>query len=263
MGVFPVFWLWWMNARQFKNVQIQGARLWTGLYVAAVVAAWWISPVFRMRVNQLPWNYSLIAFEVGVWLWIWLLFRLVKLPANVLGFVIWVDMMGMLFGSVRPVLMAPPQHPAALLFLLVPAGVHLLVEPVRRYQERLKSHLPWYSMSRDLHTQEHERVGLEEALQIAEGYWSRAGESHEKTDEEEMAAMTFGFGWKGQFLEFCIRAPDRISCTEDLVRDHVPWFLRPWLGKRMKEEDLTSRDMMIRRIEDFFHRSAGGSRRKQ
>ncbi|WP_395748249.1 hypothetical protein [Prosthecobacter sp.] len=260
LGVFPVFWVWWMNARQFTSEQMRAARVWTGLYVVAVVVAWWMVPEFRMRVNHLPWNYSFIAYEVGVWLWIWLLFRIVKLPANVMGFVIWLDIISMFFHSFRPVLNLLPQHPLALLWILIPATVHLLVEPVRLYEARLKSHLPWYSMNGDLSTQEHERVACAEAMQIAEGYWSRAEERHE-SEREAMAANTFGFGWEGQFIEFNIKAPDRISCTVATMRPYVPWFLRRWMGKKIREEELPGRDMMMAKIEKFF-RSVAAERRR-
>jgi hypothetical protein len=161
MVVFPMFWVWWLNARQFTTWQLRGARLWTVLYVLAVAAAWSGSPAFRNWLTSLPWNYSHITFQVGLALWIWLFFRLFDLPNILIGYFIGGEIIlglrvwiGKLLHPLLPFFHTLPDSLAALLFMLIPASAHLAVAPIRRYRERL-NRLPWHSMNQNLVTEEH------------------------------------------------------------------------------------------------------------
>lgn len=251
MAVFPVFWVWWLNARQFTAQQIRGARLWTVLYVLAAAVAWLASPAFRIRLSDLPWTYSLIAGQVGVALWIWLFFRLFNLSNILFGYVIGGEILIGLspgiqrsFHFLQPFFQALPDSLASLLFILVPASAHLSVVPIRRYREGLHR-LPWCSMNQSLATEEHAPVNLQEALQIADRYWQRAVENFQ-VREEALFATTFGFGWKNKFMEICINSPSEISCTFETLE---VW---PRKGTREQTEHLHDRDTMRQRIQELF-----------
>ncbi len=251
MVVFPMFWVWWLNARQFTTRQIRGARLWTVIYVLAVAVAWWESPAFRSWLTGLPWNYSHITFQVGLALWIWLFFRLFNLPNILIGYFIGGEIIlglrswiGQLIHPLLPFFHAPPDSLAALLFMLIPASAHLSVVPIRRYREGL-IRLPWCSMNQSLVTEEHAPVNLQEALQIADRYWERAVENFQ-VREETLFATTFGFGWKNKFMEICINSSTEISCTLETLE---AW---PRKGPREQTEQLHDRDAMRQRIQELF-----------
>lgn len=261
MVVFPVFWVWWLNARQFTTWQIRGGRLWTVLYVLAVAVACWVSPVFRSRLIGLPWNFSPIAFQVGLALWIWLFFRLFNLSNILFGYIIGGEILIGLspwirrsFHSLQPFFQALPAPLVSLLFVLIPASAHLSVVPIRRYRARL-IRFPWYSMNQNLSTEEHSPVNLPEALQIADKYWERAGENFQ-TREEALPATTFGFGWKGNLMEISINGPAEISC---ILGTMEMW---PRKGTRELEEKLHDRDTMRQRIQEFFTCSPEELRRR-
>lgn len=244
MMVFPLFWVWWLNARQFTTRQIRGARLWTVLYVLAAVVAWWVSPAFRTRLGTLQWTYSHVAFQVGIALWIWLAFRTLKLAETVAYLIVGVDIIATLVSLTIPFLHQLQPHPGSLLYILIPAAAHLSVAPIRRYREELHR-LPWCSMSQSLVTEEHDPVNLQEALQIADRYWDRAVENSQ-TREQAISARTFGFGWKNHFMEICIKSPTEISCTLESLKT---W---PWKGTLEQEEQLHDRDTMRQRIQELY-----------
>lgn len=251
MAVFPLFWVWWLNARQFTPWQIRGARLWTVLYVLAAAVAWWASPAFRSWLASLPWSYPHIAFQVGLALWIWLFFRLFNLPSTLIGYFIggeiilglssWIRQ---LIHSLMPIFQTLPQSLTALLFMLIPASAHLSVVPIRRYREGLHR-LPWCSMNQSLATEEHDPVNLQEALQIADRYWERAAENF-PTREQALSAKTFGFGWKNNFMEICIQGPTQMSCTLETLKT---W---PRKGTLEQEEQLHDRDTLRQRIQELY-----------
>lgn len=136
--VFPVFWVWWMSLRNFTPRQILGGRLWAGVYSVLLLAAWLVFPEVQIRVSDLRWMYSHVAFQVGITLWIWLMFRttsilkrkmsIVQTIIRFLGFNFILMAAPALTIAVFEVL---PPHPASLLFVIVPAVIHLLVNPNR------------------------------------------------------------------------------------------------------------------------------------
>ncbi len=139
LAVFPVFWAAWMRRPQFSRRQILGARMWTVVYVAAVIAAWFVFPLFQTRVMDLRWTYSHVLFQTGFYLWIWLLFRTLSIGEIVFGFIVSMDALAIPLSLLMPALSQMPPHPASLVFIVVPAIAHLLVEPVRRWRRRLIS----------------------------------------------------------------------------------------------------------------------------
>jgi uncharacterized membrane protein len=79
LAVLPVFWLWWMSERHFTRRQIWCARVWCLFYVVAVNAAWVLIPYFREQITELRWTYSMVAFWIGLSLWVWLFWRVFRI----------------------------------------------------------------------------------------------------------------------------------------------------------------------------------------
>lgn len=137
LALLPVFWIWWMSVRDFSLRQILCARLWTAVYVLVLVAAWFMFPVLRSRLSDLQWTYSHVAFQIGIALWIWLIFRNSSIGQTIVGFIVCIDIIAILSAFVVPALHAMPPHPISLIFVIVPVAAHLLVKPVRRLRDRL------------------------------------------------------------------------------------------------------------------------------
>ncbi|HRH94655.1 MAG TPA: hypothetical protein PLB55_01910 [Prosthecobacter sp.] len=139
LAVLPVFWIWWMSERYFSIRQIRTARLWTTVYLAALAGAWFAFPVLRFRVSDLRWTYSLVAFQVGIALWIWLIFRTASIREIIIGFIVCIDIIAILSSLTIPYLQTMAPHPGSIIFILIPAVAHLLVDPARRLRQRLIS----------------------------------------------------------------------------------------------------------------------------
>lgn len=250
MAVLPVFWLGWMNTRQFTRWQIRAACVWTLLYLAAVIAFWRVSPEFQSRLALLPWNYACISFHVGMALWIWLLFRTLRLSDIIACFIVSMDVVAMLLSLAIPWLNAlpPPPHPASLLYILIPAAAHLAVEPVRRRRARRLSHRPWYSSVKDMAAKGDERIDLTEAQNIADRHLALTPAA----DGGPKPPVSFGFGWNDEYIEFCISAPAQITCTLKTTSPSMSRLFRRWLGIRQQEEPLHDRAALMQRIHDFY-----------
>ena len=137
LAVLPVFWIWWMSVRDFSLRQIRCARLWTAVYILILVAAWFLFPLLRSRLSDLQWTYSYVAFQIGIALWIWLIFRTTSIGQIIVGFIVSIDIIAILSSLVVPALHAMSPHPISLIFVILPAAAHLLVEPARRLRDRL------------------------------------------------------------------------------------------------------------------------------
>lgn len=129
--VFPVFWVFWMNPRQFTRLQIRAAQIWTVAYAVALVTAWWMVPAVDDRLYSVGWSFSQISFQVGLVLWVWLFLRAMSYWAFVLYFLVSIDIIAITSSLMLPWVTKLPPHPSSLMFILIPAVMHLLVEPVR------------------------------------------------------------------------------------------------------------------------------------
>lgn len=248
MAVLPVFWLGWMNTRQFTRWQIRTACVWTLLYLAAVIAFWRVSPEFQSRLALLPWNYAYISFHVGIALWIWLLFRTLKISQIIVGFLVSMDAIAILVSLAFPLLHSLLANPLSLLFILVPAAAHLMVEPLRRRSAQRLSHRPWYSSVKDMAAKGDERVDLTEAQNIADRHLALAPVA----DGGPKPPVSFGFGWNDEYIEFCISAPAQITCTLKTTSPSMSSLFRRWFGIRQQEEQLHDRAALMQRIHDFY-----------
>ena len=135
LTVLPLFWVWWMDKSNFSTRQIRTGRLWTVIYILAVVMLWFFCPTFRNRLDIIRWSYSFIAFQIGVALWIWLIFRTERSLSSFVVVLVSMDGLAIALPSMQTL----PPHPLSVLFILVPALAHLLVEPVRRFRKYLSN----------------------------------------------------------------------------------------------------------------------------
>jgi hypothetical protein len=72
------------------------------------------------------------------------------------------------------------------------------------------SNIKWYSMTPKLAVEEHDPIGLDEALKLVDRYFARGSEKFQ-TAEEAIAATMFGFSRsKSEFIEICINGPAQI-----------------------------------------------------
>lgn len=111
------------------------ARLWTALFVLLICVAWHSLPVFRNGILALPMTYSHVAFITGWTLLVWLFLRSVNLiealfllstiGAYVINWIVFT------LPHLEP-------HPASLLFIVVPALLHLWENPRKQHISRDK-----------------------------------------------------------------------------------------------------------------------------
>ena len=135
--ILPVFWIWWITPRHFSRRQIQAAWVWTIAYCLIAVLAWWTLPVFHERVANLRWNYPAVSFQVGVVLWLWLLFRIGGVWQVVMSLLMCIDVGGLLWGMAASVFDKLDPSPIVLLDIVIPAAAHLLLDPAKALRKRL------------------------------------------------------------------------------------------------------------------------------
>ena len=100
--------------------------------------------------------------------------------------------------------------------------------------------------------EERELVDLAQALKIADGYYTRAGEKFESV-EEAIAATMFGFSRsEKEFIEICVNGPAQISYKFELSEPGGSWLGRLFKGAFRREEELRSREELARKVEQFF-----------
>ena len=127
IAVFPIFWVWWMNRRHFTKFQIQSAQNWTVIYVAALIGI----PAAYDRVHAFLWAFTQISWCIGLVLWVWLCLRTMSVWMFVVYSLVCIDIVAILSSMILPWLMKQAPHPSAMIFILIPAVMHLLVDPVR------------------------------------------------------------------------------------------------------------------------------------
>lgn len=138
MVIFPVFWVWWLSRKHFTARQIRIGRAWTVVYALAALAAWLMVPEVPVRASYLSLGYAHVCFLIGLGLWGWLLWRMVRpgLFEIVFGVVIFARPLAVM---IVPWFNMLERHPGAVFFVFVPALAHLLVEPIRRQAREQKA----------------------------------------------------------------------------------------------------------------------------
>lgn len=110
----------------------------------------------------------------------------------------------------------------------------------------------WYSIDRDLKIEEHESIGLDEALKVVDGYLARASEGI-RDGEEAYAATTFGFfRTESEFIEICVNGPDKISYRFEAASPDTSWLRKLFVNVFRHEEELPSRRELALKVEEFF-----------
>jgi len=132
--ILPLFWVWWMRHAYFNRTQRIVGWVWTACYVAALL-------VFRQYVGErlqvLSFAHPVVAHQLGLALWLWWLFRVFSVTQLVVFFLVSVDVIATVASVLVPAWRMSGAPPAAIwLFALVPAVLHLLVEPVRKWRKR-------------------------------------------------------------------------------------------------------------------------------
>jgi hypothetical protein len=114
------------------------------------------------------------------------------------------------------------------------------------------SEIKWYSMTPKLVIEEHEPIGLDEALKLVDRYLARSCERFE-TAEEAIAATMFGFSRsKSEFIEICVNGANQISYKFEVADLEAPWFRKRFKGVFRREAELHSREELRQKVEEFF-----------
>ena len=112
--------------------------------------------------------------------------------------------------------------------------------------------ITWYSLNNRLAVEEHEAVGLDEALKIVDRYLAAANQDF-KMAEDALAATTLGFSRsKSDFIEICVHGPAMISYKFEMSDPNASWFRRLFAGFEHNEE-LHSRAELIEKVTEFFN----------
>ena len=107
-------------------------------------------------------------------------------------------------------------------------------------------------MTPKLAVEEHDPIGLDEALQLVDRYLARGSEKF-KTAEEAMAATMFGFSRsKSEFIEICVKGPAQISYKFEVADPEASWFRKLFKGVFQYEDELHSREELVQKVEEFF-----------
>jgi hypothetical protein len=130
--ILPIFWVWWMRPAYFSRTQRRVGWVWTACYVGALV---FFREPLGHHLDGLSFSYPFVAIRLGCALWLWLLLRIYRVGQIIFGFMMSTQVLAML-ADVGAHLMQRMPSPGFWIFPLIPAVLHLLVEPVRRWQRR-------------------------------------------------------------------------------------------------------------------------------
>ena len=112
-------------------------------------------------------------------------------------------------------------------------------------------------MSATLAVEEHDPIGLDEALKLVDRYLARSCEKF-KTAEEAIAATMFGFSRsKSEFIEICVSGPAQISYKFEAADREGSWLGKLFKGALKREAELHSREELVQKVEEFFTTPAG------
>ncbi|MBL9142673.1 MAG: hypothetical protein JNM99_03230 [Verrucomicrobiaceae bacterium] len=138
LTVLPVFWIWWMTPVHFTSRQIRWGRVWTMVYMAAFIIAWFAFPTFQARLLDFRWTYGHVSVLTGLGLCLWLLFRVIRIRLRIQDLMVTLflaDVMSLVTPGFSLMLARIEPRPATMIFVIIPAVAHLLVEPLRRWNQ--------------------------------------------------------------------------------------------------------------------------------
>lgn len=138
VGVFPVFWSWFTMGKQFPKWQRNLALGWMLVVCTAFVVTW---PQMAGRYYLPPFKLPSITGTLTVALWVWLALRLFSLGQLLMLFIVSIDIIAIVASLCVPAyhrLSAAGFSPVMALLPLIPALLHLAVEPGRRLLEKIE-----------------------------------------------------------------------------------------------------------------------------
>lgn len=133
--ILPVFWVWWMKPAYFSKAQRRAAWVWTGCYIMAMIL---FREALGRHAGALLFGYPVVAVRLGVALWLWLLFRVVTVLEAFMVYILGGEVFVAYAQVVIPAWRWLEASPAIFIFALVPAALHLAVEPVRRWRREIE-----------------------------------------------------------------------------------------------------------------------------
>src|SRR5688572_26548477 len=75
VGIFPVFWCWFILGQSFSKWQSIFAIGWMHTVIAAFAITW---PLMSERYYLMSLRLPIISFHISFWLWVWLVFRAMR-----------------------------------------------------------------------------------------------------------------------------------------------------------------------------------------
>jgi hypothetical protein len=117
--------------------------------------------------------------------------------------------------------------------------------------------ISWYSLTSTLAVEDHDPIGLDEALELVDLYLTRSCERF-KTAEEALAATMFGFRRsRTELIEICVSGPAHISCKVEITAPERSWHSKLFKGGFRRETELHSREELVQKVKEFFTTSPG------
>jgi len=107
-------------------------------------------------------------------------------------------------------------------------------------------------MTPTLAVEEHDPIGLDEALELVDRYLTRSCERF-KTAEEALAATMFGFRRsRSEFIEICVSGPAHISYKYEVTAPEGSWLGKLLKGGFSRQTEMHSREELVQKVKEFF-----------
>lgn len=133
--ILPVFWVWWMRRPYFSDAQRRAGWCWTWIHLKLLL--YFHVPLGERAVSAL-YGWQTVLGWITLALWLWLGLRLFRLDQLIFGFFLLGEVVAPMLQLYLPFLRHMPLALVEALALLcftpvLPAALHLLVEPARRW----------------------------------------------------------------------------------------------------------------------------------
>lgn len=115
-----------------------------------------------------------------------------------------------------------------------------------------RSYVRWYSMNEEEEIKEHERLTLEEALEIVDRYMARAAGKRKPDDDGEDGKLFGFFRDRTDFIEITAYGPKQISYRFEMLDTEASWLRKLFNRVFQFEEMLDSRKALEKKVEEFF-----------
>jgi len=125
-----------------------------------------------------------------------------------------------------------------------------------------RSYVRWYSMNEKEEIKEHDRLNLEEALEIVDRYLARAAGKRKPDDDGDDGNLFGFFRDKTDFIEIVAFKPNQISYRFEMLDTEASWFRKLFTKVFQFEEMLDSRKALVKKVEEFFTTSVEEIKRR-